>query len=159
MLDELAKAKGCILFRRGGVTGSPAMQAAPGCDHSQASQQHASVGTSLADPDHSQGCAGLEAVSGAELTRRLIADLKISLGERVVLQTLHEDAIDLFNVCSDLKRVCYTLWSPDFRLPREGKEVRVFLSFRPMLCRRNERSVPDIVKRMKHNNPVRSRAP
>ena len=75
------------------------------------------------------------------------------MGERVVLSSLHEDAIDLFNVCSDLKRVCYTLYSADYRLPREGKEVKIFMSFRPMLCRRNERSVSDIVKRMRIGNP------
>lgn len=79
------------------------------------------------------------------------------MGERVVLSSLHEDAIDLFNVCSDLKRVCYTLYDAGFRLPREGKEVKIFMSFRPMLCRRNERSVSDIVKRMKVGNPGRRR--
>lgn len=51
--------------------------------------------------------------------RIILKDLKISFRERTVLHALHPDAIDLFNVCSDLKRVCWTLYDPSYRLPHE----------------------------------------
>lgn len=66
--------------------------------------------------------------------RIILKDLKISFRERTVLQSLHPDAIDLFNVCSDLKRVCWTLYDPSYRLPHEVRSWGpLFSSNRPML--------------------------
>jgi DNA ligase-4 len=48
----------------------------------------------------------------------LIQDLRISIREKGVFACLHPDAGDLFNVCSDLKRVCWTLYKPDIRLEK-----------------------------------------
>jgi DNA ligase-4 len=53
------------------------------------------------------------------LIRIILKDLKISLGEKMVLSCIHQDAIDLFNVCSDLRAVCWKLWDPLKRLPTE----------------------------------------
>lgn len=53
------------------------------------------------------------------LIRIILKDLKISLGEKMVLSCIHQDAIDLFNVCSDLRAVCWKLWDPTKRLPTE----------------------------------------
>lgn len=76
------------------------------------------------------------------------ADLKISVRERTVLAVLHPDAMDLFNVCSDLQRVCYTCWKAEIRLNREDSSVGLFKAFRPMLCKRNERDLGHIVSLM-----------
>ena len=45
------------------------------------------------------------------------------MGERGVFQALHPDAVELFNTCSDILRVCWRLFDPNFRLPNE---VRLF---------------------------------
>lgn len=50
------------------------------------------------------------------IIRIILKDLHISIRERGVLSAFHPDAIDLYNVCSDLKRVCWTLYDPGFRL-------------------------------------------
>jgi hypothetical protein len=34
----------------------------------------------------------------------------------------HPDAVELFNVSSDLKRVCWTLADPKFRLPKKVEQ-------------------------------------
>lgn len=46
----------------------------------------------------------------------IFQDLHISIRERGVLSAFHPDAIDLYSICSDLKRVCWTLYDPGFRL-------------------------------------------
>jgi DNA ligase-4 len=53
----------------------------------------------------------------------LFTDLKISLGEKMILSCIHQDAIDLFNVCSDLRAVCWKLWDTSKRLPNEVCEM------------------------------------
>lgn len=45
-------------------------------------------------------------------------DLRISIREKGVFACFHPDAGDLFNVCSDLKRVCWTLYDPKKRLEK-----------------------------------------
>ncbi len=82
-------------------------------------------------------------------------DLRISAREKTVLRLFHPDAIELFNVSSDLKRVCWTLADPNYRLPRQVSplfrtflaeaeqtslhqeaEITLFRSFLPQLCKR-----------------------
>ena len=41
----------------------------------------------------------------------------------MVLSCIHQDAIDLFNVCSDLRAVCWKLWDTSKRLPNEVAAV------------------------------------
>ncbi len=46
----------------------------------------------------------------------------ISVKENTVFSVFHPDAHDLFNTCSDLKKVVYQLWNPETRL---NEEVRI----------------------------------
>lgn len=48
----------------------------------------------------------------------LMTDLRISIREKGVFACFHPDAGTLFNVCSDLKRVCWTLYKPEIRLEK-----------------------------------------
>lgn len=47
--------------------------------------------------------------------------MNISVKDTTLFAVLHPDAQDLYNTCSDLKKVAWGLWDPDRRL---GDEVR-----------------------------------
>ena len=53
-----------------------------------------------------------------EVTLALV-DMVISVKEYTVFSLFHPDAHDLFNTCSDLKKVAYQLWNPEVRLNDE----------------------------------------
>lgn len=79
-------------------------------------------------------------------------DMNISVKDTTVFGVFHPDAQDLYNTCSDLKKVAWCLWDPNKRLGDEvychnscfshttddpkGKRVHLFRAFAPMLCRR-----------------------
>lgn len=50
-------------------------------------------------------------------------DLKAGVREKTVLGAFHPQAIELFNVSSDLKRVCWTLADPHARLNEKVRSV------------------------------------
>jgi DNA ligase-4 len=75
-------------------------------------------------------------------------DLIISVKETTVFSVFHEDAMALFNTCSDLKRVSYELSDPNKRLDAEDKTVKLFRAFAPMLCKRPTKHIDDTVKLM-----------
>lgn len=43
-------------------------------------------------------------------------DMVISVKETTVFSVFHPDAQDLYNTCSDLKKVAWTLWDTSYRL-------------------------------------------
>lgn len=45
-----------------------------------------------------------------------LIDMVISVKETTVLSVFHPDAQDLYNTCSDMKKVAWTLYDPNFRL-------------------------------------------
>ena len=79
-------------------------------------------------------------------------DMNISVKDTTVFAVFHPDAQDLYNTCSDLKKVAWGLWDPNGRLGDEvecltshflhftdhtkGKRVHMFRAFAPMLCKR-----------------------
>ncbi|KAL1919805.1 uncharacterized protein VTP21DRAFT_1736 [Calcarisporiella thermophila] len=68
------------------------------------------------------------------IIRIILKDLKIGISERTVFKAFHPDAYDLFNTCSDLKKVCEDLFDPQVRL--HTGPVSIFLPFKPMLASR-----------------------
>jgi len=91
----------------------------------------------------------------------------ISVKETTVFSVFHPDAQDLYNTCSDLKRVAYELWDPSFRLNAsvcllpcflagiyayysriQDKTVQLFHAFAPMLCKRPTRKIEETVREM-----------
>jgi len=55
-------------------------------------------------------------------------DMNISVKETTVFSVFHPDAQDLYNTCSDLKKVAWELWDPSFRLNDEvGFRFKHFL--------------------------------
>ena len=51
--------------------------------------------------------------------------MHISVKDTSVFSVFHSDAQDLYNTCSDLKKVAWGLWDPNRRL---GDEVGAFRS-------------------------------
>lgn len=89
-------------------------------------------------------------------------DMIISVKDTTVFAVFHPDAQDLYNTCSDLKKVARGLWDPERRLGDEvsysnlhlsiadypkGKRAHLFRAFAPMLCRRPTQ-LEDSVKEM-----------
>ena len=72
----------------------------------------------------------------------------ISVKETTVFSVFHPDAHDLFNTCSDLKKVCYDLWDTEHTLHPDEKTVQLFRAFAPMLCKRPMHAVEEAVKKM-----------
>ncbi|KAF9785002.1 DNA ligase 4 [Thelephora terrestris] len=70
------------------------------------------------------------------IIRIILKDMNISVKDTTVFGVFHPDAQDLYNTCSDLKKVAWGLWDPNKRLGDEGKKVHLFRAFAPMLCRR-----------------------
>jgi DNA ligase-4 len=81
-----------------------------------------------------------------------------------VFAVLHPDAATLFNVCSDLKRVCWTLYKPEIRLEKHAcpssppsfplvdteqqANIELFRSFLPQLCYRSPSSSHEAIAKL-----------
>ncbi|CCM06278.1 uncharacterized protein FIBRA_08529 [Fibroporia radiculosa] len=82
------------------------------------------------------------------IVRIVLKDMIISVKETTVFSVFHPDAHDLFNTCSDLKKIAWELWDPNRRLNEEDKGVQLFRAFAPMLCKRPTRKIEDSVREM-----------
>lgn len=78
--------------------------------------------------------------------------MNIGIKETTVFSVFHPDAHDLFNTCSDLKKVAYELWNPSRRLNEDDKSVQLFRAFAPMLCKRPGAKIEDTIKDMEGRN-------
>ena len=56
------------------------------------------------------------------ITQVILKDVKIGYGETAILRHYHQDAVDLYNLCCDLRRVCETLAVRSERLKRQDLE-------------------------------------
>ncbi|KAH8116296.1 DNA ligase 4 [Phellopilus nigrolimitatus] len=82
------------------------------------------------------------------IARIILKDMQISVKETTVFAMFHPDALDLFNACSDLKKVAYELWDPNRRLNDKDKSIQLFRAFAPMLCSRPSTRFEDSIKGM-----------
>ncbi|TFK29738.1 DNA ligase 4 [Coprinopsis marcescibilis] len=82
------------------------------------------------------------------IIRIILKDMNISVKETTVFSVFHPDAQDLYNTCSDLKKVVWDLYDPKIRLNAEDKNIQIFQAFAPMLCKRPTRKIEDTVKEM-----------
>ncbi|GHJ87568.1 hypothetical protein NliqN6_3970 [Naganishia liquefaciens] len=85
--------------------------------------------------------------------RIILKDLKAGVREKTVLAAFHPQAIELFNVSSDLKRVCYFLADPHLRLDQKDSQVKVFHPFLPQLCKRLGSTDLNVVVKMMQHKP------
>jgi DNA ligase-4 len=82
------------------------------------------------------------------ISRIILKDMIISVKETTIFSVFHPDAQDLYNTCSDLKKVAYELWDTSFRVRAEDKGVQLFQAFAPMLCKRPTRKIEETVREM-----------
>jgi len=68
------------------------------------------------------------------LVRIILKDMKVGATERTFLGLWHPDAEALFNVSSSLRRVCWELHDPAFRLEQEETGVTLMQCFQPQLA-------------------------
>lgn len=66
------------------------------------------------------------------LIRMILKDMKIGMSKEIVLQVFHPDAPELYNVNTDLNKVCQQLHNPAVSLSEVS--IGLFSAFKPMLA-------------------------
>ncbi|KAG6812748.1 hypothetical protein H0H92_000794 [Tricholoma furcatifolium] len=66
------------------------------------------------------------------IVRIILKDMNISVKETTVFAVFHPDAQDLYNTCSDLKKVAYELWDRSYRLNAERPTKKIEDSVKEM---------------------------
>lgn len=68
------------------------------------------------------------------LIRIILRQMKIGATERTILDIWHPDAEALFNISSNLRRVCWELYNQETRLEGEEKGINLMQCFQPQLA-------------------------
>lgn len=82
------------------------------------------------------------------LIRMIIKDLKLGVSQQTLFSIFHPDAAELFNVTTDLEKVCSQLHNPSVSL--SDVSIMLFSAFKPMLAA--IANVQQIEKQMKHQS-------
>lgn len=83
------------------------------------------------------------------LIKIILRDMHYGLTEKSILAIWHPDALTLFSVTSNLKRVCWELYVPDARLSLSKQAIALMSCFQPQLASyRKSSSFQEIVRRM-----------
>ncbi|KAL2127372.1 hypothetical protein VTI74DRAFT_10831 [Chaetomium olivicolor] len=77
---------------------------------------------------------GMNAEELMWLVRIILKDMKVGATERTFLGLWHPDAEALFSVSSSLRRVCWELYDPEFRLEQQETGVTLMSCFQPQLA-------------------------
>ncbi|KAK1828475.1 hypothetical protein QBC39DRAFT_385030 [Podospora conica] len=77
---------------------------------------------------------GMNAEEMMWVIRIVLKDMRVGATERTFLGLWHPDAEALFSVSSSLKRVCWELWDPEFRLGGQETGVTLMSCFQPQLA-------------------------
>lgn len=68
------------------------------------------------------------------LIRIILRSMKIGATEKTILDIWHPDAETLFNISSNLRRVCWELYDPKLRLEGEDTGITLMQCFQPQLA-------------------------
>ncbi|KAG5949366.1 hypothetical protein E4U53_005909 [Claviceps sorghi] len=68
------------------------------------------------------------------LIRIILKQMKVGATEKTFLHLWHPDGETLFSVSSSLRRVCWELYDPDFRLEQEHAGISLMQCFQPQLA-------------------------
>lgn len=83
------------------------------------------------------------------LIRIILRQMKVGATEKTFFNIWHPDADSLFNVSSNLRRVCWELYDPTFRLEGEERGITLMQCFQPQLAQFQMNSFQKMVERMK----------
>ncbi|KAH7132592.1 DNA ligase 4 [Dendryphion nanum] len=85
------------------------------------------------------------------LIRIILRQMKIGATERTILDIWHPDAEALFNISSNLRRVCWELYDPKVRLDGDDTGITLMQCFQPQLANFQSKvgSFDKIVARLK----------
>ncbi|XP_068124119.1 DNA ligase 4 [Hyperolius riggenbachi] len=82
------------------------------------------------------------------LIRMIIKDMKLGFSQQTVFSIFHRDAAELYNVTTDLEKVCTQLHDPSICL--SDVSISMFSAFKPMLAA--IANIPQIEKQMNHQS-------
>ena len=82
------------------------------------------------------------------LIRIVLRQMKVGASEKTIFTIWHPDADSLFNICSNLRRVCWELWDPKVRLDSEERGVALMQCFQPQLAQFQMSSFKKMVEKM-----------
>ena len=83
------------------------------------------------------------------LIRIILRQMKVGATERTFFSIWHPDADSLFNVSSNLRRVCWELYDPSVRLESDETGVTLMQCFQPQLAQFQMRTFQIMVSRMR----------
>ncbi|KAL9128936.1 MAG: hypothetical protein Q9217_002490 [Psora testacea] len=83
------------------------------------------------------------------LVRIILRQMKVGATEKTFFNIWHADADGLFNISSNLRRVCWELYDPNFRLGGEDRAVALMQCFQPQLAQFQMHSFQKMVDRMR----------
>ncbi|EXJ76799.1 uncharacterized protein A1O5_01307 [Cladophialophora psammophila CBS 110553] len=83
------------------------------------------------------------------LIRVILKQMKVGATEKTFFHLWHPDAESLFNVSSNLRRVCWELYSPEIRLQDEEAGVMLMQCFQPMLAQFKQESLKKVVEALR----------
>lgn len=82
------------------------------------------------------------------LIRVILRQMKVGATEKTFFHVWHPDAETLFNISSNLRRVCWELWDPAKRLDGDETGVTLMQCFQPQLAQFKQDSLKRIVQKL-----------
>ena len=82
------------------------------------------------------------------LIRVILKQMKVGATEKTIFRIWHPDAEDLFNISSNLRRVCWELHDPSIRLEGDDRGIALMQCFQPQLAQFQIQSMQKMVDRM-----------
>lgn len=83
------------------------------------------------------------------LIRIVLRQMKVGATERTFFDIWHPDAESLFNVSSNLRRICWELYDPSVRLEGDDRGITLMQCFQPQLAQFQQRSIEIMVQKMR----------
>ena len=83
------------------------------------------------------------------LIRIILRQMKVGATEKTFFNIWHPDADNLFNVSSNLRRICWELYDPNIRLESEERGVTLMQCFQPQLAQFQMRTFKIMVDKMR----------
>ena len=82
------------------------------------------------------------------LIRIILKQMKVGATEKTLFRIWHPDAENLFNISSNLRRVCWELYDPSMRLEGEDRGIALMQCFQPQLAQFQIQSMQRMVDKM-----------